>query len=105
MLHARTRVSSEEDELGLAERKMSRLGKDLDVDGLYDQLDTLRAYVEDLSRSAGKGASQGYGRAHDLAADAAHDAEQTMKDNLAASLAIAVGLGVLVGYFLGHGTK
>jgi len=31
--------------LGLAERKTSRFGKDLGVDDLYDQLDTLRGIV------------------------------------------------------------
>ena len=90
---------------GLAERKTSRFGRDFDTDDLYDQLDTLRGYVQDLSRSASKSAGHGYERARDLASGAAHDAEDTMKDNLAASLVIALGLGVVVGYFLRRGTE
>ena len=90
---------------GLAERKTSRFGKDLEIDDLYDQLDTLRGYVQHLSHSAGKSAGHGYERARGLAADAAHDAEQTMKDNLPASLVIAMGVGIFVGYFLRRGTE
>ncbi len=36
-----------------AERKASRLVKDLDIEDLHDQLDSLRAYVNELSQSAG----------------------------------------------------
>ena len=34
-----------------AERKASRLFKDLDIEDLHDQLDSLRAYVHDLSQA------------------------------------------------------
>ncbi len=76
-----------------AERKASRLFKDLDIEDLHDQLDSLRAYVHDLSPGAGTQASRGLGRARHFASDAAHDAEEAMKDNLAASLVLALGLG------------
>jgi ElaB/YqjD/DUF883 family membrane-anchored ribosome-binding protein len=85
---------------GLAERKTSRFGRDLDMDDLYDQLDTLRGYVQELSRNAGRSAGHGYGRARDLASEYAQEAEDAVKDNLAVSLVVALGLGVLVGYFL-----
>ena len=85
---------------GLAERKTSRFGRDLDMDDLYDQLETLRGYVQELSRSVGRSAGQGYGRARDFTSEAAQGAEEAMKDNLAVSLVVALGLGVLVGYFL-----
>jgi ElaB/YqjD/DUF883 family membrane-anchored ribosome-binding protein len=90
---------------GLAERKTSRFGRDLELDDLYDQLETLRGYVEELSRSAGRSAGQGYGRARDFASEAAQEAEEAMKDNLAVSLVVALGLGVLVGYFLHRSSK
>jgi len=90
---------------GVAERKTSRFGRDLDMDDLYDQIDTLRGYVQDLSRGADKSAGHGYERARDFATGAAHDAEETMKYNLPASLVIAMGLGVVVGYFLRRGTE
>jgi F0F1-type ATP synthase assembly protein I len=89
-----------------AERKAARFVKDnFDIDDLYDQLDTLRNYVQELSASVGKGASRQFGRARDFASETAHDAEEAMKDNLAASLILAVGLGVVVGYFLRRSTE
>lgn len=92
--------------LARAERKAARFVKDnFDIDDLHDQLDSLRAYVHELSASMGKGASRQFGRARDFASDAAHDAEETMKDNLAASLILAVGLGIVVGYFIRRGTE
>jgi hypothetical protein len=75
------------------------------MDEIYDQLDTLRGYVQELSQGVGKSAKSGYGRARDLASGAAHDAEETMKDNLAASLVLALGLGIAVGYFIRRGGK
>jgi ElaB/YqjD/DUF883 family membrane-anchored ribosome-binding protein len=91
--------------LAKAERKAARLVKDFDVGDLYDQLDALRSYVNELSTSAGKSASHQFGRARDYASEAAREAEETMKDNLAASLLIAMGVGVVVGYFLRRGTE
>lgn len=89
-----------------AERKAARLVKEnLDIDELYEQLDSLRDYVQELSASVGRDASRQFGRARAFASDAAHEAEEAMKDNLAASLILAVGLGVLVGYFLCRSTE
>ncbi len=91
--------------LAKAERKAARFANNLDLDDVYEQLDTLRGYVQELTQGVGKSASKQFGRARDFASDTAHDAEDTMKDNLAASLVIASGLGVVVGYFLRRGTE
>jgi hypothetical protein len=92
--------------LARAERKAARFVKDnIDVDDLYDQLDSLRSYVHELSAGVGKSASRQFGHARDYASDAARDAEETMKDNLAASLILALGVGVVIGYFLRRGTE
>ena len=91
--------------LAKAEREAARLVNNLDVDDLYDQIETLRSYVAELSSGLGKNASRQFGRAHAYASDTAHDAEEVMKDNLAASLVLAVGLGVLVGYFIRRGSE
>ena len=92
--------------LARAERKASRFVRDhADLDDLYDQLDSLRSYVNELSSGVGKGASRQFARARDYASETAREAEETMKDNLAASLILAVGLGVLVGYFLRRSTE
>ena len=91
--------------LARAERKAARLVNNLDIDDLYEQIDTLRGYIAELSSGVGKNASRQFGRARAYASDAAQEAEETMKDNLAASLILAVGLGVLVGYFIRRGTE
>ena len=84
---------------------MGRVRIPLDIDDLYDQIDSLRSYMQELSASMGKGVSRRYGRARDFASDAAREAEEAMKDHLAASLILAVGFGILVGYFLRRGTE
>ena len=76
-----------------------------DTSDLYEQLDTLRGYVQELTHGLGKGARGTYGSARDYAADTAHDAEELMHDNLAASMVLAVGVGVLIGYFIRRGTE
>jgi hypothetical protein len=92
--------------LARAERKAPRFVKDnLDIDALYDQLDSLRDYVHELSANIGRDTSRQFGRARAFASDAAREAEEAVKDHLAASLILAVGLGVLVGYFLRRGTE
>jgi hypothetical protein len=91
--------------LARAERKAARLVNNFDVDDLYDQIETLRGYVAELSSGLGKNASRQFVRARAYASDTAHDAEEVMKDNLAASLVLAVGLGVLVGYFIRRGSE
>jgi hypothetical protein len=87
-----------------AERK-SRSLKELDVGDLYDQLESMGAYLKELTSTFGKSASRQYGRARDVVADSAHDAEATMKDNLAASLILALGLGMLIGYMIRRSSK
>jgi len=91
--------------LARAERKAARLVKDLDIDDLYDQLDSLRSYVQDLTASVSKRAGRQFGRARGYASEAAREAEETMKDNLAASLILALGVGIIVGYFIRRSTE
>jgi hypothetical protein len=91
--------------LARAERKAARLVKEnFDVGDLYDQLDSLREYVQDLSKVVSRNASRHFGKARGLASDAADEAEEVMRDNLAASLVVALGLGIAVGYFLRRGS-
>ena len=87
-----------------AERK-SRSLKELDIGDLYDQLESMGAYLRELTSAFGKSASRQYGQARDVVADTAQDAEATMKDNLAASLLLAVGFGVLIGYMIRRGSE
>jgi hypothetical protein len=87
------------------ERKRGGSLKEFHVADLYDQLDTIGAYLKELTGAFGKQANRQWGRARHLVVDTARDAEETMEDHLAASLIIAVGLGVLVGYMIGRSTK
>jgi ElaB/YqjD/DUF883 family membrane-anchored ribosome-binding protein len=90
---------------GLAERKTSRFGGNMSLDDVYDQLDALRGYVQDLSRGVSSRANSSYGHARDFASDTAQEAEELMKDNLAASLVLALGLGVAIGYLISRSGK
>ena len=94
--------------LARAESKAARLVrdvKDIDLDDLYDQLENLRGYVNELSQSVGKSASRQYGRARAYTSQAAKEAEELMKDNIAASLILALGLGLVVGYLIRRSTE
>jgi len=84
---------------------LSRAKHTLDIDDLYDQLDSLRSYVQELSASMGKSVSRQYGRTRDFASETAREAEEAMKDHLAASLILAIGVGIVVGYLLRRGTE
>lgn len=88
-----------------AERKSSGFLKEVNVADLYDQLDTVGAYLKELTGALGKLANRQWGRARHLVADTARDAEETMEDHLAASLIIAIGVGILLGYMIGRATK
>ena len=66
--------------LARTERKAARLVrdvKDIDLDDLYDQLENLRDYVDELSQSVGKSASRQYGRARAYTSEAAKEAEKS----------------------------
>jgi hypothetical protein len=88
-----------------AERKAGEFIKELDTDDLYDQLDSMRTYLKELTGAFGKIANRQWGHARELAVDTAHDTEDLMKHNLAASLILAVGLGVFIGYMIRRGSE
>jgi len=91
--------------MSLDTRKASKLMQEFDIDDLYDQLNSLGNYLQQVSAGVDKRARRQFGRARNLASDAAHDTEEAMKDHLAASLILAVGLGIVVGYFIRRGTE
>jgi ElaB/YqjD/DUF883 family membrane-anchored ribosome-binding protein len=86
-----------------AERRASKLVSHLDIDDVYDQLDNLRAKVNELSPTLGSNAGRQFDRARAYASDTAREAEEVMKDNLVASLMLAVGLGLIIGYLIRGG--
>ena len=85
-----------------AETKAGRFLKDLEAQDVYDQLDSVRDYLGDLTTSFSKIANRRVGHARGRALDTA---EELMKDNLAASLVVALSVGVLVGYLIRRGTE
>src|SRR5262245_9184975 len=88
-----------------AESKASRFLKEFDAQDVYDQLDSVRDYLGELTTSFSKIANRRLTPARGRALDAAYEAEELMKDNLAASLVVALGVGVLVGYLIRRGTE
>ena len=90
---------------GRAEHKAGKFLKEFDADDLHDQLDSMRAYLKDLTGAFGKIANRQWGRAREQAVDTAQEAEDLMKGNLAASLIVALGVGVLVGYMIRRGSE
>ncbi len=90
---------------GRGDHRTGHYLKHLDADDLNDQLDTVRAYLKDLTGSFGKIANRQWGHTRHQALDTVEEAEELMKDNLAASLVVALGVGILVGYFIRRGTE
>ena len=88
-----------------SESKTRRFLKELDTKDVYDQLDAVRGYLQDLTGSFSKIANRQWGRARGRAIGGVEEAEELMKDNLAASLVVALGVGVLVGYLIRRGTE
>ena len=88
-----------------AETKAGRFLKDLEAQDVYDQLDSVRDYLGDLTSSFSKIANRRVGHARGRALDTAQEAEELMKDNLAASLILAAALGVVVGYLIRRGSE
>jgi ElaB/YqjD/DUF883 family membrane-anchored ribosome-binding protein len=66
---------------------------------LADQIDAIRADLQNLSSTVGRIANKQIGRAQDKAAETANQAEEAIRQNPMSAVAIAVGLGFLFGVF------
>ena len=66
---------------------------------LTNQIDAIRADLQNLSSTVGRMANKQINRAQDKALDAANEAEAAIKRNPLSAVAIAVGLGFLFGVF------
>jgi ElaB/YqjD/DUF883 family membrane-anchored ribosome-binding protein len=64
---------------------------------LADQIETIRAEVQNLTSTVGRMANKQLGRAQDKAVEAAGQAEDAIRQNPLQAVAIAVGLGFLFG--------
>ncbi|MGH7486202.1 MAG: hypothetical protein ACREMY_11480 [bacterium] len=66
---------------------------------LANQIDAIRADLQNLTSTVGRIANKQINRAQDKAVDAANEAEAAIKRNPLSAVAIAVGLGFLFGVF------
>jgi uncharacterized protein YjbJ (UPF0337 family) len=95
--YAKDRIKREIDEWASEVRASARkVANDAD---LSDELDAIRADVQNLTANLGDVARRQAGRAQDTAVDAFHNAEAYIKQNPLQSVAIAAGLGFLYGMF------
>jgi ElaB/YqjD/DUF883 family membrane-anchored ribosome-binding protein len=72
-------------------------GVSQDTQELADQIDAIRADVQNLTSTVTRIANKQIGRAQDKAVEAANQAEDAIKQNPLSAVAIAVGLGFLFG--------
>ena len=68
-----------------------------DTQELADQIETIRAEMQNLTSTVGRIANKQLGRAQDKAVEAANQAEDAIRQNPLQAVAIAVGLGFLFG--------
>ena len=66
---------------------------------LADQIETIRADIQNLSSTVGRIANRQLGRAQDKIVETAQDAEDAIRRNPLSAVAIAAGLGFLFGVF------
>ena len=70
-----------------------------DADELANQIDAIRADVQNLTSTVGRIAKGQVNRAQDKAMETANEAEEAIRRNPLSAVAIAVGLGFLFGVF------
>jgi ElaB/YqjD/DUF883 family membrane-anchored ribosome-binding protein len=70
-----------------------------DADDLANQIDAIRADVQNLTSTVGRIANKQLNRAQDKAMETAYEAEEAIKRNPLQAVAIAAGLGFLFGVF------
>jgi ElaB/YqjD/DUF883 family membrane-anchored ribosome-binding protein len=70
-----------------------------DAEDLANQIDAIRADLQNLTSTVGRIASKQVNRAQDRAKETAYEAEEAIRRNPLSAIAIAVGLGFLFGVF------
>jgi hypothetical protein len=79
--------------------------KSVDADDVYEQLDSIRNYLNSLSKAWTKSGRRQIQRTRELAVDRAADAEEIMKENFLTSLVLTLGIGIAIGYLIGRETR
>jgi ElaB/YqjD/DUF883 family membrane-anchored ribosome-binding protein len=70
-----------------------------DADDLANQVEAIRADLQNLTSTVGRIANKQINRAQDKALETAYEAEEAIRRNPLSAVAIAVGLGFLFGVF------
>jgi ElaB/YqjD/DUF883 family membrane-anchored ribosome-binding protein len=70
-----------------------------DTEDLANQIEAIRADLQNLTSTVGRIASKQVNRAQDRARESAYEAEEAIRRNPLQAVAIAVGLGFLFGVF------
>jgi ElaB/YqjD/DUF883 family membrane-anchored ribosome-binding protein len=70
-----------------------------DADELANQIDAIRADLQNLTSTVGRIANKQINRAQDKAMETAFEAEEAIRRNPLQAVAIAAGLGFLFGVF------
>jgi ElaB/YqjD/DUF883 family membrane-anchored ribosome-binding protein len=90
-------MSSSDTDMRTGAAKRSTTGRN--TEELAEQIDAIRADIQNLSSTVGRIANKQLVRAQDKAMDTAHEAEEAIRRNPLSAVAIAVGLGFLFGVF------
>jgi ElaB/YqjD/DUF883 family membrane-anchored ribosome-binding protein len=76
-----------------------RTGGGRDAEDLANQIEAIRADLQNLTSTVGRIASKQVNKAQDKAMETAYEAEEAIRRNPLQAIAIAVGLGFLFGVF------
>lgn len=90
-------MSSTDSDIRAGAAKRAETGRD--ADDLANQIDAIRADVQNLTSTVGRIANKQINRAQDKAMETAYEAEEAIRRNPLQAVAIAAGLGFLFGVF------
>ena len=90
-------MSSTDSDMRMGGAKRTAAGRD--ADDLANQIDAIRADVQNLTSTVGHIANKQINRAQDKAMETAYEAEEAIRRNPLQAVAIAAGLGFLFGVF------
>lgn len=90
-------MSSSDSDIRTGAAKRGAGGRE--AEDLVNQIESIRADLENLTSTVGRIASKQVNRAQDRAKETAYEAEEAIRRNPLQAVAIAVGLGFLFGVF------
>jgi ElaB/YqjD/DUF883 family membrane-anchored ribosome-binding protein len=92
-------MSSTDNDMRASGTKRTTSAGGRDADDLANQMDAIRADLQNLTSTVGHMAGKQVNRVQDKAMETAYEAEEAIKRNPLSAVAIAAGLGFLFGVF------